>query len=124
VQAGDLHREIGGRFDADHRMSICCEAMRQTMRGSDCILAMPANKDGANLIVMPSRVRRREMREATEAGTKKRFPGPRKPIKVDGCPFGRLGVISALLGCARGRFGGLHRLDPSLVVSFSLPSSF
>lgn len=51
VQAGDLHREVGGRSDADHRISICCEAMRQAMRGNDRVLAMPANRDGANLIV-------------------------------------------------------------------------
>lgn len=51
VRAGDLHREVGECLDADHRMPTCCEAMRQTMRGSDRILAVPAIKDGANLIV-------------------------------------------------------------------------
>lgn len=51
VKAGDLHREVGGIPDPDHRLPTCCNAMRQAMRGNDRILASPGSGYGANLLI-------------------------------------------------------------------------
>lgn len=51
VRASDLHREVGGYPDPDHRLPTCCEAMRQTMRGRDRILESPGSGYGANLLI-------------------------------------------------------------------------
>jgi hypothetical protein len=51
VKAGDLQREVGGLPDPDHRLPNCCEAMRQTMRGRDRILASPGSGYGETLLI-------------------------------------------------------------------------
>jgi hypothetical protein len=51
VKAGDLQREVGGIPDPDLRLPTCCDAMRQTMRGSDRILAASGSGYGANLLI-------------------------------------------------------------------------
>jgi hypothetical protein len=47
VKAGNLHREVGGYPDPDHRMPTCCEAMT----GKDRILEAPGNGVGPLLLV-------------------------------------------------------------------------
>jgi len=51
VKAGDLHHEVGGYPDPDHRMPTCCQAMRQAMTGKDRILEAPGNGVGPLLLV-------------------------------------------------------------------------
>ena len=51
VKAGDLHREVGGYPDAEHRMPTCCGVMRQAMTGKDRILEAPGSGYGANLLI-------------------------------------------------------------------------
>jgi hypothetical protein len=49
VQAGELHRRVGGYPGPNHRMPICCEVMRATMRAGDRIVAQPPSGIGASL---------------------------------------------------------------------------
>jgi len=35
VESGNLHRQVGGYPDSNHRMPVCCEVMRRMMRGQD-----------------------------------------------------------------------------------------
>jgi len=49
VVAGDLHRTVGGYPGPDHRMPICCDVMRKTMKPSDEALSSPPKGKGASL---------------------------------------------------------------------------
>ncbi len=52
IRSGDLHKKIGGYPGPDHRMPVCCAAMRDEMEGTgDSILAQPPKGDGANLLI-------------------------------------------------------------------------
>ena len=51
VNAGELHRQAGGYPSSNHRMPVCCEVLRATMREGDEIVAEPPGQDGASLIV-------------------------------------------------------------------------
>jgi hypothetical protein len=51
VRAGDLHRRVGGYPGADHRMPLCCGAMRQAMKVGDEVVRGPASGQGASLVV-------------------------------------------------------------------------
>ena len=51
VNAGNLHRRVGGYPDGDHRMPICCEVMRQAIAARDEIVDAPPSGKGARLTV-------------------------------------------------------------------------
>jgi len=51
VKAGNLHRLVGD-YPGNHRMPICCNAMRQMMKEGDEILAAPPKVDGASLEIL------------------------------------------------------------------------
>lgn len=51
VKAGDLHRRLGGYPGTDHRMPLCCSAMRQAMKAGDEVVRAPASGKGASLVV-------------------------------------------------------------------------
>ena len=49
VNAGDLHRRVGGYPGKTHRMPSCCQVMRANMQAGDQILAAPPKGNGATL---------------------------------------------------------------------------
>jgi 5-methylcytosine-specific restriction protein A len=49
IEAGGLHREVGGYPARNHRMPLCCQVMRQAMNDRDRILAEPKKGQGASL---------------------------------------------------------------------------
>jgi hypothetical protein len=52
VNAGELHRVIGGYPDAAaHRMPVCCEVMLGEMKAADMIIFQPPGGKGASLTV-------------------------------------------------------------------------
>ena len=51
VKSGDLHREVGGYPDNDHRMPICCDVMRREIAEGDTILHESPSGKGANLLI-------------------------------------------------------------------------
>jgi hypothetical protein len=51
VNAGQLHRRVGGYPGSDHRMPICCDVMRTTTRDGDSIVDGPPKGVGASLTV-------------------------------------------------------------------------
>ncbi len=51
VRAGDLHRQVGGYPGRNHRMPVCCRAMRLAMVASDRTVEAPPKGDGASLAI-------------------------------------------------------------------------
>ena len=51
VNAGILHRIIGGYPGQHHRMPICCAIMRSAMRAQDEVVASPPKGKGASLTI-------------------------------------------------------------------------
>jgi hypothetical protein len=51
VEAGDLHRRVGGYPGANHRMPVCCAAMRKARGSGDHVLAEPPSGQGASLLI-------------------------------------------------------------------------
>lgn len=51
VRDGDLHRAIGSYPGVDHRMSICCGAMRGELQEGDTIISEPPKGEGATLTI-------------------------------------------------------------------------
>jgi 5-methylcytosine-specific restriction protein A len=51
VNAGELHRGLGGYPGPDQRMPACCAAMRSAMRAGDIVLSEPPKGAGASLTV-------------------------------------------------------------------------
>ena len=51
VQAGRLHREIGGYPQKGHSMPVCCSVMCQEMRVDDDLLSEPPKGKGATLSI-------------------------------------------------------------------------
>ena len=49
LEAGDLHRAVGGYPGSNHRMPVCCSVMRAAMRSGDSILSEPPGGSGASL---------------------------------------------------------------------------
>lgn len=47
IDAGTLHRMVGGYPGRDHRMRACCAMMRRAMRAGDQIESAPSKGDGA-----------------------------------------------------------------------------
>ena len=51
VNAGELHRLVGGYPGSNHRMPVCCSVMRSMMNHSDCIIDEPPSGQGASLTI-------------------------------------------------------------------------
>jgi hypothetical protein len=51
VNAGQLHREVGGYPGNNHRMPLCCDALRKSMGPGDTIVNSPPKGNGASLTV-------------------------------------------------------------------------
>ena len=51
VVSGDLHRLVGVYPLPNHRMPVCCRAMRDRMRPGDRVLQEPPSGQGATLVV-------------------------------------------------------------------------
>ncbi|ABC83048.1 hypothetical protein Adeh_3280 [Anaeromyxobacter dehalogenans 2CP-C] len=51
VNAGELHRSVGGYPGPGNRMPICCRVMRKYMSAGDRIVAAPPRGDGASFTV-------------------------------------------------------------------------
>jgi hypothetical protein len=51
VNAGELHRQMGGYPGPKHRMPVCCEAMYGEKRDGDEIISAPAKGKGAKLTI-------------------------------------------------------------------------
>jgi hypothetical protein len=51
IEAGELHRRVGGYPGPDHRMPNCCQVMRREVvpEWGDLILYEPPSAQGANL---------------------------------------------------------------------------
>ena len=49
IVSGNLHRSVGGYPGRNHRMPMCCSAMRQAMRPGDVVIASPPKGQGATL---------------------------------------------------------------------------
>jgi len=49
VEAGDLHRMVGGYPGPNHRMPVCCSVMRRNMKPGDEEIAEPPSGKGASL---------------------------------------------------------------------------
>ena len=61
INAGELHRRVGGYPGANHRMPVCCEVMRSAIAADagDAVLSEPPSGQGASLTVryvLPRRV--------------------------------------------------------------------
>ena len=51
VNAGALHRRVGGYPGYNHRMRICCIVMQNAMSSEDRIIASPSSGQGASLTI-------------------------------------------------------------------------
>jgi hypothetical protein len=51
VNAGNLHRRVGGYPGNDHRMPQCCQVMRGEMRPTDELVEEPPSGQGASLTI-------------------------------------------------------------------------
>lgn len=51
LNAGELHREVGGYPGVDHRMPVCCNAMRNAMQIGDALIKEPPSGQGASLTI-------------------------------------------------------------------------
>lgn len=53
INAGDLHRRVGGYPGRNHRMPVCCEVMRGALApdAGDAILDEPPSGQGASLTI-------------------------------------------------------------------------
>ena len=51
INAGKVHRELGGYPRPNHNISGCCNAMRSLMNSNDFILSSPPKGNGASLTV-------------------------------------------------------------------------
>ena len=51
INAGELHRALGGYPGQGHQMPSCCDAMHEAQRGTDEELASPPSGRGASLTI-------------------------------------------------------------------------
>lgn len=51
INSGELHRKIGGYPGTDHRMPMCCKAMREIKASGDVVVLEPEKGEGASLTV-------------------------------------------------------------------------
>lgn len=51
IEAGHLHRIVGGYPGRDHRMPLCCHVMRSSMAAGDTVVESPPSGAGASLTI-------------------------------------------------------------------------
>jgi 5-methylcytosine-specific restriction protein A len=51
VDSGNLHTEVGGYPNPNHRMPVCCEVMRRLMRAGDSVVKETTSAPSATLII-------------------------------------------------------------------------
>ena len=51
INAGELHRDVGDDPSSQHRMPMCCQAMRNELREGDEIVSSPPEENGASLTI-------------------------------------------------------------------------
>lgn len=51
LTSGPVHRSLGGYPGTNHRMPVCCKAMRTNMKLGDEILHQPPKGNGATLCI-------------------------------------------------------------------------
>jgi 5-methylcytosine-specific restriction protein A len=51
INAGELHREVGGYPGKGHRMKTCCLALIQEQRTGDQVIESPPKGSGASLSI-------------------------------------------------------------------------
>lgn len=51
VNAGELHRKVGGYPGRNHQMPVCCRVMKKNMQAADQILKQPPKGKGASLTI-------------------------------------------------------------------------
>ena len=51
VESGNLHKEVAGYPNPNHRMPVCCEVMRKLMRAGDSVLKETMSGQGATLTI-------------------------------------------------------------------------
>jgi hypothetical protein len=51
INAGELHRQMGGYPGPKHRMPVCCEAMYGEKRAGDEVVSAPLKGKGAKLTI-------------------------------------------------------------------------
>jgi voltage-gated potassium channel len=51
INAGELHRTVGGYPAASHRMPLCCAALRSLMDSRDTVVFQPPGSNGASFTV-------------------------------------------------------------------------
>jgi hypothetical protein len=51
IESVNLHKEVGGYPDPNHRMPVCCEVMRKLMRPGDSVIKEPLGSQDATLII-------------------------------------------------------------------------
>jgi len=47
INAGKLHRAVGGYPGKNHRMPVCCDVMRRAMNPTDGVVVQPARRNAA-----------------------------------------------------------------------------
>lgn len=52
IKAGYLHNLVGGYPGSNHRMPMCCQAMRQMMKDNDEVISEPPSGQGATLEIL------------------------------------------------------------------------
>ncbi len=51
IESENLHKEVGGYPNPNHRMPVCFEVMRRLMRAGDSVVKEPTSGQGATLII-------------------------------------------------------------------------
>ena len=51
VNAGEVHRGLGGCPGPDHRVPVCCKVMKEAMTHGDKVLQEPPSGQGASLTI-------------------------------------------------------------------------
>jgi len=51
IEAGELHRDVGGYPGPDHRMPVCCLVMTREMRTGDRVVSSPPKGKRASLTI-------------------------------------------------------------------------
>ena len=51
VESGNLHQQVGGYANLNHKMPVCCEVMRRMMRVGDSVLSETTSGHNATLTI-------------------------------------------------------------------------
>lgn len=69
INSGELHAIVGGYPGPDHRMPLCCQVMRESMREGDAIIQSPPSGQGASLIIEYKLAKPANERKSESKGT-------------------------------------------------------